>query len=380
LRTRIISAALVSLVATTGYAQERADSAAFVIRLGNDTTAIERVIRSRTQLLAEAVQRSPTTSVHRMVMDLAAGGEVRRSVYTVLRPGTSEPFFTRTMTFEGDSATVVSAPQGGTQRTSRVAARGAIPIAGPFYSAYEMAMMRTVSARRQRDSVPLLPLDAVVRIPIERVGADSIVLTNQFDEPMRARIDARGRLLRLHTPMFTTVERVGWLDLDAWVREFAARDASGRAMGPLSPRQASRSYVGGANLWIDYSRPSMRGRPVWGALVPFGRVWRMGANDAAHFSTDRRVRLGSLTLDPGTYSLFLLPSADAWTLVVNRKTGMSGLEYDATADVGRMALTRQPRQTPAEQFTLELRPTETGANLYLAWDREGASVPIDVLP
>jgi DUF2911 family protein len=124
----------------------------------------------------------------------------------------------------------------------------------------------------------------------------------------------------------------------------------------------------------------MRGRPIWGALVPYGAVWRMGANDAAHFATDRRIQLGGHTLQPGTYSLFLLPTADAWTLVVNRKTGMSGLEYDASADVARIPMTRETLERPVEQFTLEVRPAAGGSNLYVAWDRQAGTLPIRVVP
>jgi len=377
IQTLVIASVL--LAPTAAPAQERADSAAFVVRLGRDTTAIERVVSTRSRVVAEVVQRSPSTTLQRMVMELTPRGEVSRSVYSVMRPGSAEPFFTRTITVEGDSATVVNA-QGSNTRTLRVAARNAIPIAGPFYSPYEMAMMRAVAGRQPRATVQLLQPDATVDIPLERVGADSLALTNQFGERMRARVDTQGRLLSLHTPAFTTVERVPWLELEPWVREFAARDASGRGMGPLSPRQTSRAFVGGANLWLDYGRPAMRGRPVWGLLVPYGSVWRMGANDAAHFATDRRVRLGDLSLEPGTYTLFLLPAADAWTLVVNRKTGMSGLEHDPSADVGRVAMTRETLERPAEQFTLEVRPAANGANLYVAWDRQAGTVPIRVEP
>lgn len=371
----IASLAAAAALCAPAAAQERADSAAFVVRLGRDTTAIERYVRTADRIVVEGVQRSPSTSVHRMVMELAPGGAVRRSVYTVGMPGRDQPGATVTVSFDGDSATAVIA-QGTNTRTVRSAVRDAIPIAGPFYTPYEMALMRAIAGR---DTVQLLPAGgAAVAIPLVRIGADSIRLTNQFEEPMRAHVDARGRLLHLHTPAFTTVERLPWVDLDPLVREFAARDAAGRGMGPLSPRAASRTDVGGANLWIDYSRPSARGRPVWGALVPYGAVWRMGANDAAHFATDRRIQLGTLTLEPGTYTLFLLPTADEWTLVVSRKTGMSGLEYDSAQDVGRVPLTRETLERPVEQFTLDVQGREGGGVLRLAWDRMRGSVPIRV--
>jgi hypothetical protein len=259
-----------------------------------------------------------------------------------------------------------------------VLARNAIPIVGPFYSPYELAVMRAVAGKSPKTRVYLLGGNDTVGIPIERLGRDSVTLTNQFCEPMRAHVDASGRILHLHTPAFTTVERLRWIDLDALTREFAARDSVGKGLGALSPRHTYRTRVGAANIWVDYSRPGMRGRPIWGALVPYGAVWRMGANEAAHFATDRTIELGTLTLVPGTYTLFLLPTADDWTLIVNSGTGMSGLERDATKDIGRVKLEKQTVERPIEAFTIEVQEANGQGRLVVAWDRTRASVPIVV--
>jgi Protein of unknown function (DUF2911) len=149
-------------------------------------------------------------------------------------------------------------------------------------------------------------------------------------------------------------------------------------MGPLSPRQTFRSTVAGANLWLDYSRPAMRGRPIWGALVPSGAVWRMGANEAAHFATDRTLELGTLTLPPGTYTLFLLPTAERWQLIVNRATGISGLDHDPAQDVGRTEMTKETLDRPAELFTMQIDQAQGAPRLVMAWDRTRAYVPIRV--
>lgn len=369
-------AAVIVCASAPADAQQRADSAGFVIRLGNDTTAIERYVRTPERLVAEAVQRSPSTVVHRLEVELTPQRSARRSVYTITGPEGGTPLLTRTTTYEGDSATVQQ--QGATSRTMRVAVRDAVPISGPFYSPYETTIMRAVAGGAPRTTVQLHQGFATVDVAVERVGRDSVSLTNQFGEPMRAQVDASGRLLHLHTPAFATVERTGWLDLDAFTRDFAERDRTGRGMGPLSPRQTFRRQVGEATLWIDYGRPAMRGRPVWGALVPYGSVWRMGANDAAHFATDRAIDLGGLALEPGTYTLFLLPTADAWTLVVNRRTGVSGLDHDPAHDVGRIPLAPEPVQEPLEQFTIDLRGGEEGGTLSIGWDRMRATVPLRV--
>jgi hypothetical protein len=355
---------------------QRADSAAFVVRLGNDTTSIERYVRTPDQLIVEAVSRSPNTTLHRIVYDLDPQHNIKRAVYAVNRPGNEQPLFRRVITFTGDSALIV-AEQGGQERTQRVLAKSAVPIAGPFYAPYELALMRAARQRSMKSSVPLLA-GSVVDIPIERLGGDSVSINNQFGEPMRARIDTQGRLLALHTPAYTTVERLRWVDLNRLAADFAQRDATGKGLGMLSPRQTYRTNVGAANIWIDYSRPAMRGRPIWGSLVPYGRVWRTGANDAAHLATDRTIDLGGLTLPAGTYTLFLLPSADDWTLVVNRKTGISGLDYDAAHDVGRVKLSKQTTPNAAEWFTIEVNQPGNNATLNFAWDRTRASVPISV--
>jgi hypothetical protein len=364
-------------VAQTGAAQQRADSAGFIIRLGVDTTAIERYVRTTDRIVIEAAQRNPSTTLHRLVLTTGAQGRVTGSEYTLMQPGAATPVQRRVIEFHGDTA-VITTTQAGTPRTQRVAARDAIPLAGPFYTPYEIALMRAVARSAPRSEVPLLAGAGVVSIPLERAGRDTVRLENQFGEQMVARIDARGRLLNLSTPAFATVERVRWVDLDALAAEFARRDEAGRGMGPLSPRQTFRVSTNGANLWLDYSRPAMRGRPVWGVLVPWGVVWRMGANDAAHFSTDRALQIGSVTVTPGTYTLFLLPTTERWQLVINRATGISGLDYAAAQDLGRTDMTKETVARPIELFTMELEEVQGGMGLVVAWDRTRAYVPIRV--
>ena len=129
------------------------------------------------------------------------------------------------ITFTGDSARMETV-MGSNSRTQTVAAGNAIPMAGPFYAPYELAMMRAVAGGAMPARISLLAGTDTVGIPVERIGTDSISLTNQFGEPMRANIDARGRLLHLNTPAFTTVERLAWVDLDAMASMLTERSTS----------------------------------------------------------------------------------------------------------------------------------------------------------
>ena len=379
MRTRsILMTVFIVLAANRASAQQRADSAAFIVRLGRDTISVERYVRTSERLVIEAAQRSPSTVIHRLVFDLVEPDRVSRAAYTVRAPGREQVVLSRVVALEGDSA-VVTTEQGGQARTQRVAARNVIPTAGPFYTPYEVAIMRAVAGGAHRNTVQLLANANVVDIPIERAGRDSVTLQNQFGEAMRAHIDARGRILHLHTPAFTTVERVQWIDLDAMSRGFAARDAAGKGLGMLSPRHTFRAHTGTANIWVDYSRPAARGRPIWGALVPFGRVWRMGANDAAHFATDRSLEIGGTRVEPGTYTLFLLPTATDWTLVINKQTGISGLDHDAAQDVARVRLDKQAVSTPVELFTIAIeQASASGGVLAVSWGDTKGVVPFSV--
>jgi hypothetical protein len=375
-----MSVALTAVLCMTPQmaAAQVADDGAFIVRIGSDTLSIERYTRTADRIVIDAVHRSPTVSVQQLVMTLDAHGAITGAEWTARPPGAAQPATRREFRFTGDSA-VVATTQGGTTRTQTVAARDAVPLSGPFYTPYELLMMRAAASGGTASvELPLLSGANVVMIPLERVGTDSMVLQNQFGEPLRAHVDERGRLLHLRTPALTTVERVAALDFDRLAAEFARRDETGRGMGPLSVQRTYRTRVGQANIWVDYSRPAMRGRPVWGTLVPWNVVWRLGANDATHFSTDRALQLGDLALEPGTYTLFLLPTPDSLTLIVNRATGIGGLDHDPANDVGRVQLTVESIDNPVQLFTIDVAESQDGGRLVIAWDRLRGHVPIRV--
>lgn len=145
----------------------------------------------------------------------------------------------------------------------------------------------------------------------------------------------------------------------------------------LSPRDSTAQIIGDARLVIDYGRPSKRRREIFGALVPFGAVWRTGANEATHLRTDRDLMIGNVRVPRGTYTLWTVPDRTAWTLIVNRSTGQWGTDYDASQDLGRIPMEVTTLPAPVEQFTIALDAKGSGAGLLrLSWDTTQASVPI----
>lgn len=126
-----------------------------------------------------------------------------------------------------------------------------------------------------------------------------------------------------------------------------------------------------------YSRPQKNGRAVFGELIEYGKVWRVGANEATEIEFYRDVKIGEARLKKGRYSLFAVPEPDKWTLIFNKDTDMWGaFQYDEKKDALRTEIQVEKLTDPVEAFTLVFEKTETGANMIMAWDNVKASLPI----
>jgi hypothetical protein len=167
--------------------------------------------------------------------------------------------------------------------------------------------------------------------------------------------------------------------VDKAFKSFAARDASQGTMGQLSARDTVRATIGNAHLTIDYGRPHKRGREIFGTVVPWGQVWRTGANAATGFTTDVDLVVGSQTIPKGSYTLWSLPSQNGSKLIVNSQTGQWGTDYHADKDFARFDMKTETLPQPVEVFTIAVEPQgdRTGV-LKLQWDRTQMSLPFNV--
>jgi hypothetical protein len=146
-----------------------------------------------------------------------------------------------------------------------------------------------------------------------------------------------------------------------------------------SPPEQTSVSIGGKNIRIDYSAPSMRGRKIFGGLEPYGRVWRAGANAATALHTDANLDIGGLNVPKGDYTLFVYLDPKQWQLVVSKATGEWGLDYDQSRDLGRVKMDMSKPPKPIEIYKMTL--TSLGGNkakLRLEWENTVAEVPLTV--
>jgi Protein of unknown function (DUF2911) len=149
------------------------------------------------------------------------------------------------------------------------------------------------------------------------------------------------------------------------------------------PAKASVTLTSGA-ITIDYCAPVADGREIFGApsgdqkpLVPYGEVWRTGANAATTLKTSSALQIGDLNVPAGTYTIYSLPSADGWQLIVNKQTGQWGTVYDKAQDLGRVPMSATTTAVPVETFVIDFEKTTGQATeLHLKWAGVDASVLI----
>jgi DUF2911 family protein len=143
------------------------------------------------------------------------------------------------------------------------------------------------------------------------------------------------------------------------------------------PANAKCDLGAGQSITVDYSSPRADGRKVYGGLVPYGEVWRAGANKATTFVTTVDLKVGGKDVPAGSYTLFAIPTADKWTLIISKKTGEWGIPYPgADSDFVRVDMKPSSLPSAVENFTIAFEKSAGGCTLRMDWETTRASVEI----
>ena len=146
---------------------------------------------------------------------------------------------------------------------------------------------------------------------------------------------------------------------------------------PSPAASATCDLGGGKTVKTDYSSPRMKGRKIYGDLVPFGQVWRTGANEATTFVASSDLVVGGKAVPAGSYTIFTVPGADKWTLIVNKKTGEWGIPYKYESDeLAKVDMKVSKLPAPLENFTIAYDKSAGGCTLRMDWETTRASVDI----
>src|SRR5215831_8992386 len=145
---------------------------------------------------------------------------------------------------------------------------------------------------------------------------------------------------------------------------------------PASPAATATGKVKDANIVINYSSPGVKGRKIWGDLVPYDKVWRAGANQATLFAVDKDVKVEGKALAAGKYSLYAIPGEKEWTIIFNSATGQWGINHDGstTEDPSKDVLRVTVKPKKSKEFTERLAYVVDAKGFSLVW--ENLEVPV----
>jgi hypothetical protein len=368
----------------------RAQTGGFVVTLGRDTVQVERFVRRADRLDGVVVTHAPQTRVVTYTLRFAADGSPSHYEFMTARPdGTALRGNGQAGSIEFASDTLTRETlRDGAMVSERVPARPGIlpgptvPYVGATILMYELgfAFARPTADASGASGLPqvyMIPgFTQPSRTPIWFIGTDSVEM-DYFGVARRGfKLDAAGRVIRSDWTGSTykyKMVRVGDIDVDGIAESWGLADKKGAAMGAMSPLDTVRANVGTAAITIAYSRPAKRGRVVWGSLVPWGSVWRFGADFATHITTTQDLMFGTTMVPAGRYTLWMLPSEQGESmLIVNKQVNIFGTAYKPAGDLARIPLQRTTLRAPVERFTLAV---EQG-RLWVRWDISAWSVPV----
>lgn len=162
---------------------------------------------------------------------------------------------------------------------------------------------------------------------------------------------------------------------------FLAMQASGqqdKSKRPSPPAQAQCDLGGGKTLTVDYSSPRAKGRKVFGGLVPYGQVWRAGANEATTFVTTEDLKVGGKDVPAGKYTIFTIPEEKKWTLIISKKTGEWGIPYPGEgSDFVRTEMSVSSVPEHVEDFKISFEKSGDGCKMHVTWEKTEATVTIE---
>ena len=368
----------------------------FVARLGRDTISVERVTRRGTEVKIDGVDRFPRVRQRHTEVTLRPDGSIKHLVMDIHTPSEPENQRDRHVVVDASTSAVSISKRDSSGTVERKFAPGgtiAMAHVPQMYSLYELFFQAALAGRESPPGDTVRLRQFYIDREFDRFslhGGTVHLLPNGKAEIWHdwlagigeATLDSAHHLLRYsgaRTTYKVDVERVTSLpDVQSIGTQFAALETSTGAK-QLSVRDTARATIGDATFAIDYSRPLARGRELLGNVIPYGMIWRTGANAATQFTTSADIALAGVHVPAGTYTLWTLPRANGTDLIVNKQTGQWGTSYDASADLGRAPLVTEHAASPTEKFTLSIIPSGEGrGTLAVEWGTFRWTAPIVV--
>jgi hypothetical protein len=165
--------------------------------------------------------------------------------------------------------------------------------------------------------------------------------------------------------------------LSILVMTFTAAAQQDKSKRPSPPASAQCKFSDGKTITVEYSSPRAKGRKIFGGLVPYGEIWRAGANEATSFVTNANLTADGKDIPAGSYTIFAIPAQDKWTLIVNKHTGEWGVPYKyQSEELARLPMQASSTSSPVENFTISFNQGGGTCTMQMSWESTQASIAL----
>lgn len=392
MQTMIVSltALAVLQLAAPGAPDEKSS---YITTLGRDTVVVESVARLANHLVGDIVVRVPNTVRLHYDVEVRPDGSVLRSTLDTDPMGAKGMAARRMiLDFAGDSVRVSTDSAGQKRTVTRALPKGTVPTFMTGFGAsyglyssmglYELLLERSRPATNDTLTVPGIDIatGAVAKRKFLARSATQVDVDYFGILWTHLTVDATGHISAADaraTTEQTETHRTDFVDAAAMAKGFASADHSGKGIGAASPNLIEKGSIAGQTIVAAFGSPRRRGRTILGAVVPYDRVWRTGANEATTIIFDKDLTIGGAAVPAGSYSLWTIPKSDGTVqLVVNKQHGQWGTDYDPAQDLVRVPMQSSTAPAPQENFAINITGAGNTGALRISWDAFVWSVPI----
>lgn len=211
---------------------------------------------------------------------------------------------------------------------------------------------------------------------VKRVSERKITANSRVMGPFTLYLNERGKVDSIdatgssYNVKGTIVQN---MNMDSMILVYAKREEQFGPFGWPNKDDSVKAVIVNSSIKINYTRPSMRGRVIFGKVVPWNRYWRTGANRATKITTSHALNFSGKVLPPGEYSIFTMPSQTGWTIMFNKEANIWGTDYNPAYDILRVPMQVEQLREPVELMTMEVVPTAMGGAINVIWERIKAS-------
>ncbi|MDQ3142120.1 MAG: DUF2911 domain-containing protein [Bacteroidota bacterium] len=353
-----------------------------IYTLGKDTTAIGNYKLKGNDFSMTIVVRTPSTNVNKLKGTFFPNGELQYAEgynYKPLPGKDSLLVFTSKLHYERDT-TFIEQKRGDVVTSQKYPGKAMLANSlGGYTLVFMPALLANFAPRKKGDSVisKHIVLGSARKFVIKRINKRTLTTGSSVMGTFTLFLNKKGKLKSVDgigSSWNIKGTAVPYLNMDSVIAANLTKEQLNPPVGIINKLDSVQTTIQTTEIKIKYSRPSVRGRVIFGEVVPWNRFWRTGANAATKISLNQPIYFGGKELPPGEYSIFTMPSQNGWTMMFNKESNIWGTDYNADNDVLRIPILIEHLQEPVELLTIEVVPADKAGVINIIWEKLKASV------